>query len=209
MSTETSAPPSALQIVHLVASRTLLKYNGRELRVETPGLIEWLGSRRWYMVNNPAAAAATWNDLSQTTLGRTSEMASVSLADLVVELTTGVLGELHYQGIFEKTVEAFIVGQTALASTAAIHENLRQKLPGADNTLPAASHRFIDKSAGVSPMSALLQREDRKINHNFAELIASEPWIMVCTLLIRSGFLQYLDTLVPGVARGNKPAGTA
>ena len=180
--------PHPYDIVKDEARKLLLSLNGRQTRPEANVLIEWLGSRRWYMVNSAETAKQTWHEISLQGDGSVVQ----SAVDIIIDLTIRTISQLKYYGIFNASVTAFVEGQTALKQTTAIHDNLRDKLPGVRHDLRAAAVSGVNKS----PDSGF--GFNRGTNNNavsYEDLIIREPWIMVCQWLLASGLLHELTSI--------------
>jgi len=176
----TSVPvPHVYQVVSEEALTLLFRLNGKDIKQEAGLILHWLMSHRWSLVTDHELAKQVWEDLNLKGEG----LPVTAAVDTIVELTMRVISQLHYYGIYESTLNAFLAGQGCLADSRAIHNHLQERLPNARRVPQVSSNR--------TPMSSAFSQTGTGID--YATFIQQEPWVMVCQLLLRSGALKDID----------------
>jgi len=170
--------PHPYEIVKTEAFKLLFTLNGQTPRPETGLILMWLMSHNWPLVSDRETAERAWNDLSLHGEGQPVKEA----VDFIVEFTMRVIAELHYHGIFQKTRESFLLGQSTFCKSQSVHSHLKERLP-------YSKLESVHSNVQKTPFSNL-----NKSQHiDYTDLIDQEPWIMACVLLVRSGVLQEID----------------
>jgi len=170
--------PHPYEIVKTEALKLLFSLNGQTPRPEAGLILMWLMSHNWPLVSDRETAERAWNDLSLHGEGQPVKEA----VDFVIEFTMRTIAEFHYHDIYEKTRGAFLKGQSGFCQSRAIHSHLRERLPFSKTE---SVHSGLQKT----PFSTLA----KNAHIDYTDLIDQEPWIMTCSLLVRSGALQEID----------------